>query len=208
MGLSRLCAGGRGRGRLGRDRGDGCLALAAAVAYHRALWIVGGARSAGPMRRGESWHGPVLHGMTATSALLVVSSLDAPLARHFLGPGCRRWVRRAPAPIFSKRPWGTGLCRDCGLLTDGETRRGPTSRGVGGHGNRPRSSHWGHAHHRLRASPGDPPWGGASHAHLAPLVPLFTAIGDVGPGPGLPTGGSARADPKWAPAGWIAPAPS
>ena len=60
------------------------MAVAAVAAMLIALAVARDMGLSSSLRRGSTWTRSVIHGMTATSALLVVSSLDAPLARHFL----------------------------------------------------------------------------------------------------------------------------
>ena len=184
VGLSRLCAGlvaaVAGWGVTGVM---GALALAAAAAAIVALWIVGGGSVREAMRRGESWHGPVLHGMTATSALLVVSSLDAPLARHFLDPVAAGEF--AVLTIFSKAAlWAPAFVVTV-VYSRMATRRGPRHVGLAVTATALIVA-FGVVLTIVLREPLAILVGGASYAHLAPLVPLFTAIGgDVGPGPGL-----------------------
>jgi len=154
----------------------GALAAAAVAAALVALAVMGVSSAREAVRRGESWHRPVLHGMTATSALLVVSSLDAPLARHFLPPVAAGEF--AVLTIFSKAAlWAPAFVVTV-VYSRMATRRG--------------SRHVGLAVSATAAivalgvlvtlvlrQPLVLLVGGASYAHLAGLVPLFTAIGGM-----------------------------
>jgi hypothetical protein len=154
----------------------GALALAAAAAAIVALWIVGGGSVREAMRRGESWHGPVLHGMTATSALLVVSSLDAPLARHFLDPVAAGEF--AVLTIFSKAAlWAPAFVVTV-VYSRMATRRGPRHVGLAVTATALIVA-FGVVLTIVLREPLAILVGGASYGHLAPLVPLFTAIGGM-----------------------------
>ncbi len=177
VGLSRLCAGlVAGLAGWGVTGVMGALALAAAAAAIVALWIVGGGSVREAMRRGESWHGPVLHGMTATSALLVVSSLDAPLARHFLDPVAAGEF--AVLTIFSKAAlWAPAFVVTV-VYSRMATRRGPRHVGLAVTATALIVA-FGVVLTIVLREPLAILVGGASYAHLAPLVPLFTAIGGM-----------------------------
>ena len=142
-----------------------------------------GVSSAREAVRRESWHRPVLHGMTATSALLVVSSPDAPLARHFLPPVAAGEIRgahdlqqgspRAPAFVVTVVYCGWPPPRLPGDV-------GPAVSATAAI-----TSRWGPGHPRASSTTGPAlsagllcPSGGARARSSPPS-------GDVGPGPGL-----------------------
>lgn len=103
------------------------IAGAACVTALLALFGLGAPGLAGAAHPGPTWTRPVLHGMTATSALLVVSSLDAPLARHYLSAAAAGEF--AVLSIFAKASFWAPAFVATAVYSRMATRRG--SRHVG-----------------------------------------------------------------------------
>jgi O-antigen/teichoic acid export membrane protein len=177
VGLSRLLAGVlAGLAGWGVTGVMAAIAAAAIVAALVAMLVVGAPAAREALRRGPSWHRPVLHGMTATSALLVVSSLDAPLARHFLDPVAAGEF--AVLTIFSKAAlWAPAFVVTV-VYSRMATRRGSRHVGLAVTATAAIVA-LGILLTMLLRQPLALLVGGSSYAHLAGLVPLFTAIGGM-----------------------------
>lgn len=128
------------------------------------------------LRIGPTWRGPVLSGMTATSALLVVSSLDAPLARHFLEPVAAGEF--AVLTIFTKAAFWAPAFVATVVYSRMATRRGARHVGLA-IGVTAAIVGVGVMVAALARGPLIVLVGGARYEHLAALVPLFTAVGGL-----------------------------
>ena len=149
-------------------------AVAAWLASGLALLLVsGGVRRVRHHLR-TTWVRAVVHGATATSALLVVSTMDVPLARIFLSPF--ESGEYAVLALFSKAAlWGPAFLA---TLFYPRMARATTRRSVLlAVGSTAAIAAAGVLFAALFAEPLVVIVGGPEYAHLATLVPLFTAVG-------------------------------
>ncbi len=137
------------------------------------MFVSDGARRVRDRLR-NTWVRAVVQGATATSALLVVSYMDVPLARAFLSP--TESGEYAVLALFSKAAlWGPAF-----LATVFYPRmaRATTRRSVLlAVGSTAAIAALGIAFAAVFAEQLVVIVGGADYTHLAPLVPLFTAVG-------------------------------
>ena len=154
----------------------GLTVVSAWLAAVVALWLVRGALPSPRRAAAPTWVGAVLHSTTATSALLVATNLDTPLARALL-PATTAGEYAVVAVLGKAAYWGpaflstlfyprmaTATGRRTAVAAVGAT----TLIGAGG-----TLGAW------LLARPLVVLVGGSGYAHLAPLVPLLVASGAV-----------------------------
>lgn len=155
----------------------GVLALtvvAAWLAAGLALALVPGGVRALRQHLRTTWVRAVLHGATATSALLVVTNMDVPLARTFLA--AEESGEYAVVALFSKAAyWGPAFLA---TLFYPRMARATTRRSaLWAVGSTAVIAVGGVLVAALLAEPLVRLVGGPGYAHLAPLVPLLTASG-------------------------------
>lgn len=148
--------------------------LATWLAAVPALWLVREALPRPGRTRTASWVGAVLRGTTATSALLVATNLDTPLARALLPAATAG--EYAVVAVFAKAAyWGPAflatlfyprMATATGRRTAVSAVGATAALGLVG-----TLAAW------LLAEPLVTVVGGAAYTHLAPLVPLLTASG-------------------------------
>jgi O-antigen/teichoic acid export membrane protein len=155
----------------------GVLALTAVAAWLGSglalLLVADGARRVRDHLR-STWVRAVLYGATATSALLVVSNMDVPLARTFLSPV--ESGEYAVLTLFSKAAlWGPAFLATVFYPRMARaTSRRSVVLAVGSTGT---IAIAGVLFAALFAEQLVVIVGGSDYAHLSPLVPLFTACG-------------------------------
>jgi O-antigen/teichoic acid export membrane protein len=127
-----------------------------------------------PQHLRTTWVRGVLHGATATSALLVVSNMDVPLARTFLPPV--QSGEYAVVALFAKAAyWGPAFLA---TLFYPRMARATTRRSaVWAVGSTAAIAVAGVLLSAVLATPLVLVVGGPTYEHLAPLVPLLTACG-------------------------------
>jgi O-antigen/teichoic acid export membrane protein len=127
-----------------------------------------------PQHLRTTWVRGVLHGATATSALLVVSNMDVPLARTFLPPV--QSGEYAVVALFAKAAyWGPAFLAT--LFYPRMARATSRRSAVWAVGSTAAIAVAGVLLSAVLATPLVLVVGGPTYEHLAPLVPLLTACG-------------------------------
>jgi O-antigen/teichoic acid export membrane protein len=154
----------------------GLTVVAAWLTAGLALALVPGGVRTARHHTDAAWVRAVLHGATATSALLVVTNMDIPLARTFLTAA--QSGEYAVVALFSKAAyWGPAFLA---TLFYPRMARATTRRSVLlAMGSTAAVAALGILAAALLAEPLVRLVGGPGYVHLAPLVPLLTATGAV-----------------------------
>jgi O-antigen/teichoic acid export membrane protein len=151
-----------------------CTVVAAWLAAALALALVSDGVRRLPRHLRTTWVRGVLHGATATSALLVVTNMDIPLARTFLTPA--QSGEYAVVALFAKAAfWGPAFLAT--LFYPRMARATSRRSAVWAVGSTAVIALVGVLLAALLATPLVLVVGGPTYAHLAPLVPLLTASG-------------------------------